>query len=226
MKCVCFGEWNVWALFSVLFRRMTGCPLRTVSILVEEGLARLDATQSVRVETPCGVYAGLKTPTADTVAVVSIVRAGEGSGATLPLLVTGRTSLFVIGRRYAVGSCPAFTPRCCRRQDSHPARRIRPPQASYCEPFSRFCSPVMFSVLMTVSAPHGLQLFYSKLPKGLASKHVILVDPMLGTGGSSSKAIEVRPVSEISSSAPHSSFLSFACKHPYADLGSRWSAAW
>jgi hypothetical protein len=130
MKCVCFGEWNVWALFSVLFRRMTGCPLRTVSILVEEGLARLDATQSVRVETPCGVYAGLKTPTADTVAVVSIVRAGEGSGATLPLLVTGRTSLFVIGRRYAVGSCPAFTPRCCRRQDSHPARRIRPPQTA------------------------------------------------------------------------------------------------
>jgi uracil phosphoribosyltransferase len=36
------------------------------------------------------------------------------------------------------------------------------------------------------------QLFYSKLPKHIASKHVILVDPMLGTGGSSSKAIEVR----------------------------------
>jgi uracil phosphoribosyltransferase len=47
------------------------------SILAEEGLARLDSTETVRVETPCGVYAGLKTPTADTVAVVSIVRAGE-----------------------------------------------------------------------------------------------------------------------------------------------------
>ena len=36
-----------------------------------------------------------------------------------------------------------------------------------------------------------VQLFYSKLPKGIADMSVILVDPMLGTGGSSKKAIEV-----------------------------------
>jgi len=35
------------------------------------------------------------------------------------------------------------------------------------------------------------KLFYSKLPPGIKDKHVILVDPMLATGGSAIKAIEV-----------------------------------
>jgi hypothetical protein len=44
------------------------------------------------------------------------------------------------------------------------------------------------------SAPfiRALQLFYSKLPADIASKTVILVDPMLGTGGSSTQAISVQ----------------------------------
>ena len=48
----------------------------TLSILAEEGIARLDATQEADIETPCGVYRGLRTPNPDTVAVVSVVRSG------------------------------------------------------------------------------------------------------------------------------------------------------
>ena len=35
------------------------------------------------------------------------------------------------------------------------------------------------------------QLFYSKLPKDIASRFCLLLDPMLATGGSANKAIEV-----------------------------------
>ncbi|KAJ3331212.1 Uracil phosphoribosyltransferase, synthesizes UMP from uracil, partial [Gonapodya sp. JEL0774] len=35
------------------------------------------------------------------------------------------------------------------------------------------------------------ELFYSKLPEDIASRHVLLLDPMLATGGSAHKAIEV-----------------------------------
>ena len=35
------------------------------------------------------------------------------------------------------------------------------------------------------------QLFYSKLPRGIEDMQVILVDPMLATGGSAIQAIQV-----------------------------------
>eukprot|EP00051_Salpingoeca_urceolata_P005815 m.77686 g.77686 ORF g.77686 m.77686 type:complete len:222 (-) comp14556_c0_seq2:95-760(-) len=35
------------------------------------------------------------------------------------------------------------------------------------------------------------KLYYSKLPKDIADRHVLLLDPMLATGGSAMKAIEV-----------------------------------
>ena len=35
------------------------------------------------------------------------------------------------------------------------------------------------------------KLFYSKLPQDIASKQVILADPMLATGGSAAMAIDV-----------------------------------
>ncbi|KAH7903458.1 uracil phosphoribosyltransferase-domain-containing protein, partial [Hygrophoropsis aurantiaca] len=35
------------------------------------------------------------------------------------------------------------------------------------------------------------KLFYSKLPEDIASRYVLLLDPMLATGGSAMKAVEV-----------------------------------
>lgn len=35
------------------------------------------------------------------------------------------------------------------------------------------------------------KLFYSKLPKDISSRYVLLLDPMLATGGSAIKAMEV-----------------------------------
>ena len=64
------------------------------------------------------------------------------------------------------------------------------------------CAPMPCTVLMDsmnvvsisacVAAPRFLQLFYSKLPGDITSKTVILVDPMLATGGSAIQAIQVR----------------------------------
>jgi uracil phosphoribosyltransferase len=36
-----------------------------------------------------------------------------------------------------------------------------------------------------------VQLFYSKLPHDIASRYCLLLDPMLATGGSANKAIDV-----------------------------------
>lgn len=38
-----------------------------------------------------------------------------------------------------------------------------------------------------------VQLIYVKLPRDIRNQTVILVDPMLATGGSAGKAIQVRP---------------------------------
>lgn len=36
-----------------------------------------------------------------------------------------------------------------------------------------------------------LQLYYAKLPSDIAERHVLLMDPMLATGGSATMAIKV-----------------------------------
>lgn len=38
---------------------------------------------------------------------------------------------------------------------------------------------------------HLPHLYYKKLPKDISTRHVFLLDPMLATGGSAMKAIEV-----------------------------------
>lgn len=50
---------------------------RLMRMLAEEGLAELPGVRAMRVATPCGVYDGVEVPPANTVAVVSIVRAGD-----------------------------------------------------------------------------------------------------------------------------------------------------
>ena len=41
------------------------------------------------------------------------------------------------------------------------------------------------------------KLYYSKLPKDISSRYVFLLDPMLATGGSAQKAIEVLKESNV-----------------------------
>eukprot|EP01043_Picozoa_sp_COSAG02_P058467 COSAG02_NODE_7282_length_3086_cov_1.178775_6_plen_113_part_00 len=49
---------------------------RLMSILAEEGLARLKTVTPKTVTTPCGTFEGLATPASDTICGVDIVRSG------------------------------------------------------------------------------------------------------------------------------------------------------
>ncbi len=59
----------------VVLDRSVSC-VSCCSMLAEEGLANLPTVTPVTVETPCGPYAGLAYPSVESLAVVSIVRAG------------------------------------------------------------------------------------------------------------------------------------------------------
>jgi len=51
---------------------------RLFAILAEEALARLPGVEDAAITTPCGTYPGLRGVPADDIAVVSVVRAGDG----------------------------------------------------------------------------------------------------------------------------------------------------
>jgi uracil phosphoribosyltransferase len=115
---------------------------RLMDVLALEGLALLPDTRPVTVATPCGPYEGLEAPPASSLAVVSIVRAGD--------------SLLEAVRRAAPGVCVGKI--LIQRDEADALKRPR--------------------------------LLYVKLPRDIASKRaVLLVDPMLATGGSAAMAV-------------------------------------
>lgn len=67
---------------------------RLLTILAEEGLARLPSVQSQTVETPCGQYDGLSAPVAHNICAVDIMRSGaillERVRALMPELKTAK----------------------------------------------------------------------------------------------------------------------------------------
>jgi uracil phosphoribosyltransferase len=114
---------------------------RLMRILAEEALAEMPGVAPVTVTTPCGAYDGLRLPPPHTLAVVSIVRAGD-------------TLLEAVRR---VAPAVAIGKVLIQRDESTPDKVPR--------------------------------LFYSKLPADIALRTVLLVDPMLATGGSAEMAI-------------------------------------
>jgi uracil phosphoribosyltransferase len=70
---------------------------RLMALLAEEGLAHLPSVVSKTVQTPCGIYHGLALPPPSSVAVVSILRAGdallEAARRAQPGVATGKILL-------------------------------------------------------------------------------------------------------------------------------------
>ena len=56
---------------------------------------------------------------------------------------------------------------------------------------SRFADLLLILYFVKCSRYRFFQLYYSKFPSDIAAKTVILVDPMLATGGSAIQAIQV-----------------------------------
>jgi len=114
---------------------------RLMTILAEEGLARLPSVVEKTVTTPCGSYTGLSAPSTDQICCVDIVRSG------------------------------------CILLEA--VRKVAPDSKT---------AKILIQRDEETALP---KLFYSKLPDNITDLNVMLCDPMLATGGSALKAIEV-----------------------------------
>eukprot|EP00941_MAST-03F_sp_MAST-3F-sp1_P002009 g2009.t1 len=137
------------ALFSIIRDKSTTASNyivycdRLCNILAEEGLAHLSTVEEVDIQTPCGVYKGLKGPAYTSMCAVSIMRSGD--------------ILLEAVRKVALGIAVGKV--LIQRDEEDPEKKAK--------------------------------LYYSKLPSDISSRQVLLVDPMIATGGSVIKTIEV-----------------------------------
>lgn len=139
---------------------------------MEEGISALPAKEKV-VETPVpgATFAGFEVDERNLCAV-SIIRAGDSLlGAVREVLGHVPVGKILIQRDETT---PEKLPKVRRQSSAGPAAAHRAPD----------CVPAVPAL-----AP---QLFYSKLPSCITETHVMLVDPMLATGGSAICAINVR----------------------------------
>ncbi|KAF7984908.1 hypothetical protein HWV62_10923 [Athelia sp. TMB] len=145
---------------------------RIIRLLVEEGLNHLPVVPK-SVQTPTGAtYDGLGFE--GKICGVSILRAGE---------VTGILACII---RNALNSSIGYGSRSTRSLQERADWEDLDPEGL---PFDS----VDISILMDAQDEETAlpKLFYSKFPADIASRYVLLLDPMLATGGSAMKAVEV-----------------------------------